>query len=371
MTTELSGRERIKQLLAYKEPDRIGMWDAFWDDTIINWEEQGLPVGVSPTKHFNMDFVDMYIDASLRLPEKLLEDNDEFTIREDKHGFVAKQWKGKGGALGYLSNSVNDQNDWAKLRHRLDVDFGGTARIGTKSYFTPFIQYPTWEKLTQQYKNIRETGKYILLHVYGPNEATWRRCGFEATLMNLVLEPTWMAEMFEAQIDLIISTLEKAREYGIVPDGIFLAEDRGINTGPMFSLKTYKQLFAPCDRRLADYLNKSDIAFFMHTDGDVRKLIPAMIENGLQVLQPMEVKAGLDVRELKKEYGKDLSFMGNIDATTMHGDKDMLEEQIRSKIMAARVDGGYIYHSDHSVPPTVTWERYQWIIDRVRHYGTY
>jgi uroporphyrinogen decarboxylase len=96
-----------------------------------------------------------------------------------------------------------------------------------------------------------------------------------------------------------------------------------------------------------------------------------MISAGLQVLQPMEAKAGMDVRLLKQEYGRDLSFMGNIDATQMGGDRDALEAEIRDKITVARVDGGYIYHSDHSVPPSVDWARYQWIIERVIHYGTY
>jgi uroporphyrinogen decarboxylase len=371
MPQSLSGYERIKKILAHEEPDRIGVWDAYWDDTLINWERQGLPAGTSPTTYFDMDFANIYMDASLRLPEKLVEDTDEYTIREDKHGFVAKQWKGKGGALGYLSHAVNNKDDWQRLRQRLDVDFGNTARIGRQSYFTPFVNYPTWDDLAQQFKNLREQGKYILLHVYGPLEATWRRNGFEQTLMNLALEQGWITEMFTAHIDLLINTLQKAREFGVVPDGMFLVDERGVNTGPLFSDNTYQQLFAPCDRRLADYLHTNDITFFMHTDGDVRPLIPSLIENGLQVLQPMEAKVGLDVRKLKKEYGKDLSFMGNIDATIMDGDPEVLEKEISSKILAARQDGGYIYHSDHSVPPTVTWKRYQWIIERIMHYGTY
>ena len=124
MTTKLSGRERIQQVLAHKEPDRIGMWDAFWDDTILNWEQQGLPAGVSPTTYFDMDFTNLYIDASLRLPEKLLEDTDEFTIREDKHGFVAKQWKDVdllGGDLRHPSTHWRLVVERIGQRERLDL----------------------------------------------------------------------------------------------------------------------------------------------------------------------------------------------------------------------------------------------------------
>ncbi len=371
MTSSLTGCQRVQQVLAHQEPDRIGLWDAYWDETQTQWRQQGLPVDVPATVYFDMDFENLYMDASLRLPERLVEDSDMYTIREDKHGFVAKQWKNQSGALDYMRHSVTNKDDWERMRHRLTVDFGDTARMGMQSYFTPFIAYPTWDELVTQYQAMRARGKFILLHVYGPIEATWRRHGFVETLMDLRLEPGLMTDMFETHIDLVIGTLEKARGFGIVPDGLFLVDDRGINTGPMFSLDTYDQLFAPVDKRLADYLRSAGITFFMHTDGDIRPLIPRLIDAGLQVLQPMEAKAGVDVRKLKHEYGADLSFMGNIDATRMDGDLGVLEEEIRSKITTARVGGGYIYHSDHSVPPTVSWERYQWIIERVLYYGTY
>jgi uroporphyrinogen decarboxylase len=364
-------RERIQRLLAHTEPDRIGLWDAYWEDTLINWEQQGLPAGVSPTAYFDMDFANLYMDASLRLPETLLEDNPEFTIREDKHGFVAKQWKNRSGALGYLRHSLQTEQDWERLRGRLAVDTGGSARIGLESYFTPFRTYPTWDELQGQVAALRAGGAYILLHVYGPIEATWRRHGFEDTLADLALRPNWMREMFEAHIDLVIGTLQTAQTYGIVPDGLFMVDDRGVNVGPMFSPRIHRELVSPCDRRLADYLRSAGITFFVHSDGDIRRLLPDIVNAGVQVLQPMEAKAGMDVRLLKQEYGRDLSFMGNINATLLDGDPAVLEAEIRDKITAARVGGGYIYHSDHSVPPLVDWQRYQWIIERVLHYGTY
>lgn len=371
MSEGLTARERIRQILAHQEPDRIGMWDAYWEDTVMRWHEEGLPAGTTPQEHLDFDFDTLFVDASLRLPERLVEDTDEYTIREDKHGFVGKQWKGRAGALGYLSHSVNNVEDWKRLRPQLDVDYGETARIGTVSYFEPFTTYPSWEEIAQAFLSMRKREKYILLHVYGPFEATWRKHGFENSLMNVVMEPTLMADMFEAHTDLVIATLEKARTFDIIPDGLFLVEDLGVNTGPMFSPKHYDKLLHRCHKRLGDFLHQAGITYFMHTDGDIRRLIPRLIEAGLQVLQPMEAKAGLDVRTLKAQYGTDLCFMGNIDAGLMDGDATTLEEEIRSKITTARAGGGYIYHSDHSVPPTVNWDRYRWIVERVRHYGTY
>ena len=369
--TELTSRNRIKKLLAFEEPDRIGMHDSYWEDTLIRWHQEGMPADVDPTDYFGFDFDHIYMDASLRLPEKLLEETDEFTIRQDKHGFVAKQWKGKSGALGYLDHEVKTRQDWERLQGRLSVDIGGTSRINVVSYFEPYVTYPSWEEMAATFQEIRQRERYILLAVYGPHEANWRKHGFEETLMDMALDPGFIAEMSRAHVELVIQTLDKALEYDIKPDGVFFAEDLGINTGPMFSPKAYDQILFPEHRRLGDYLHAHDITFFIHTDGDITKFIPRLIEAGVQVLQPIEAKVGLDVRKLKKQYGEHLTFMGNIDVQKMSTSKAELEEEVRTKLAAVMPGGGYIYHSDHSVPSTVSYENYLYLLELLRKYGRY
>ena len=144
--TEYTHRERILKLLNFQEPDRIGKTDGFWEDTLSRWYAEGLSEDLPPGDTFDFDFDWIYMDTSLRLPEKLLEDTDSYTTRQDKHGFTAKQWKGRSGALGYMDHAVKTRQDWERLKQRLAVDFGDTARINTVSYFEPFVQWPTWSE---------------------------------------------------------------------------------------------------------------------------------------------------------------------------------------------------------------------------------
>ena len=189
--------------------------------------------------------------------------------------------------------------------------------------------------------------------------------------MNMVSDPGFAGELFEAQADLTIAVLARARQAGIVPDGLFLIEDMGYRSGTLFSPRAYRKTLWPAQRRIGDYLRSHGMTYFLHTDGDVRSFIPDFIEAGMQVLQPMEAKIGIDVRELKREYGRELSFMGNIDATIMSKTKAEIEAEVRDKVTVAMEGGGYIYHSDHSVPPDVSWEQYQYVIEMVRRYGVY
>jgi uroporphyrinogen decarboxylase len=367
----MNSRDRIKTLITFHEPDRIGKQDAFWEDTLDRWHAEGMPSEVDAGDYFGFDFVNLYIDASLRLPDKLMEDTPEYTVREDKHGFIAKQWKGKAGALGYLEHRVNTFEDWTEVRGRLDVDFGGVSRINDISYFEPFVEWPSWDEIALKFHQIHQRGKFVLLHVYGPHEANWRKHGFEENLKDMLLRPDLLIDMSRTHVELIIQTLEKAKTFGIIPDGLFMAEDLGVNTGPMFSPKAYRQILFPEHRRLGEYLSAQGITYFIHTDGDVRQLIPMLIEAGVQVLQPMEARAGMDVRQLKKEYGRDLTFMGNISVENICSPTERLEEEVRSKLEVAMVDGGYIYHSDHSIPSSVSLSDYQYLMRLLDRYGQY
>jgi uroporphyrinogen decarboxylase len=337
---------------------------------LARWREEGLPEGVDPAEYFDFDFDNLFMDASLRLPERLLEETDDYTVREDKHGFVAKQWKERGGALHYYRHAVTSRDDWACLKSRLAVDTGGMSRIHHVSYFEPFVEYPTWEEMASYCRDLRRRQRFVLLHVYGPYEAAWRRHGFEHSLMDMVQDQDLMRDMAELHVDLVIGTLDRAREHGIQPDGLFMVEDMGMNTGPLFSPRAYDRVLFQAHRRLGDYLHSRGIAYFIHTDGDVRVLIPRLIDAGIQVLQPMETQH-LDVRELKREYGQYLAFMGNIDVRAMSGSPEELEEEVRSKVVVARQGGGYIYHSDHSVPPTVSFENYRLLMEVLKIVGTY
>lgn len=100
-------------------------------------------------------------------------------------------------------------------------------------------------------------------------------------------------------------------------------------------------------------------------------MIPRFIEAGFSAIQPLEAKAGQDVRELKKLYGKAITFFGNIDVRKMSGTREELREELLSKLSVAARNGGYIYHSDHSVPPTVSWDNYCYLMELLDEHGVY
>jgi len=79
----------------------------------------------------------------------------------------------------------------------------------------------------------------------------------------------------------------------------------------------------------------------------------------------------MDVVTLKKEYNKDITFWGNISSAKLSGSLAEIQEEIGSKVSCAMKGGGYIYHSDHSIPPSVTYPNYLYAMKMLDKYGDY
>jgi uroporphyrinogen decarboxylase len=114
------------------------------------------------------------------------------------------------------------------------------------------------------------------------------------------------------------------------------------------------------------------VPVILHSCGNVTEHIPALIEVGFAGLQPLEVKAGVDMLDLKDQFGDRFTFMGGIDARAMsHPDPSVIETEIASKIPVMKQGGGYIYHCDHSIPSDVSFAQYQRVMELVAEYGRY
>ena len=196
--------------------------------------------------------------------------------------------------------------------------------------------------------------------------------GDEITLMAMVEEPEWLVDVAETFTDVTLQNYDAVLSTGIRPDGLWIYGDMAFKTSTMCSPAMYRELFWPQHKRLADWAHARGMKVIFHTDGNVNGVIGLYLEAGFDCLQPLETKAGMDVRSLAPRYGDRLSFFGNIDVMRMiSNDHELIEQEIISKFAAGKAAKGYAYHSDHSVPPQVSWETYQFIMDCVKRYGGY
>jgi len=119
----------------------------------------------------------------------------------------------------------------------------------------------------------------------------------------------------------------------------------------------------------SEFFHARGIYCILHTCENVLALIPDLIATGFDCLNPLEVKAGMDLLMLKRDFGEALCLMGGIDAPGMAGPPEQVECDIREKLALARLGGGYIFHSDHAVPETVSLEQFSRVAAWAKQYG--
>lgn len=322
---------------------------------------------VDPADFFDFDLIHMHLDASPRFEQKVLDRADGMITYQDRFGYTVRKQDGRSGSMEFSDHVTTDREAWDRIKPRfsLSPDPAEPARIDDKSYFAHFDPYPSWDEAVGKYERLRATNRYMLFGLYGPWEATWRHRGLDKLLLDVALDPDWLRDMADTYVDLVLAILDRGLALGMKPDGVFLIEDLGSTRSLLFSPVSWRTTIGPSFSRLGEFLGWHGIHFWMHSCGAIHPIVDDLVERGLNVLNPLQVAAGMDAAALRERYGRRLAFFGNIDVHKMTGPAGAIEEELRRKVPLAR-QGGYILHSDHSVPPTVTFERYRWMLNTAR-----
>ena len=355
--TGLTSRERIRRTLEGRLPDRIAMVDiCFWPETVERWHQEGLPQDESPAEHFGLDAISTAgLDCSLRLEVEVLEECDEWKIERDSNGTVHKHWKTRTATPCEIDNLIKSRDDWLSCRDRLE---------------------PTADRIPQDATKLLDSAhsesRFCTLDPCEPVWWTLRTLGMERALVTLATDPAWFEEMVAAQTELSLELCRMMIAQGPKPDGVWFFSDLCYRNGMLFSPALYRSMMLPYHRRFADLCHANDMFLLLHCCGDVRQLVPHLIDAGFDAIQPLEARAGNDVRQLKPLYGDRITLFGNMDMDVYAtGDLDAVRHEVLSKLEAAMPGGRYIYHSDHSVPPTVSFATYSYAHELLCEYGRY
>lgn len=352
----MDSRERFLRALRRQEADRIPIHDNPWSSVVTRWHHEGLPDEITPDEYFGYEMIQVVADLTPRFPVRLVEQNEKYILETTSEGGMRKNLRDYSATPEVVDWPIKDESDWERIKARLVPDY---TRID-------------WVTLHNTYHRARSQGKFIAFCGGFGYDVTQSYIKSEELLVLMVTDPDWIKDIFVTQAHLLIETARMIFEKGYTCDGAYLYDDRGYRNGLLFSPNTYRELLFEVDKMFCDFFHSYDMPVILHSDGNVSELIPHLIDAGFDCLQPLEVKAGMDVVELKEKYGDKLSFMGGIDARAMADpDPSKIEEEIKRKIPAAKVGGGYIYHSDHSVPKNVSFQQYKRVIELVHEYGRY
>ena len=353
----MNSRERVAKALRHERPDRVPMQESFWAATTNRWRGEGLPEGVSPDDHFETEIRLISVDNSFGFPPEEIERTDEYVVARDHWGVLTRNWLDHRSTPELLDFRVKSRADWDDLKARLKPD---PARVD-------------WEAVKAQHARWREQGKFICLGAIPGYEATWRKVGPEALLMAIAEDPDWVCEMYAYDTEMVVGMAQLYLERGLDFDGMWLWDDLGYKNASLFSPRAYRDQLLPYHKQLCDFAHSHDYPTILHSCGRVIDLVPMLIEAGFDCLQALEVKAGMDLAQLVREFGAHLCFMGGVDVRTFFAeDERELENEVRAKLAIGMSNpGGYVFHSDHSIPTQVSFSRYARVVEIVREHGRY
>lgn len=352
----MSTHERMKRMFAHQEADRIPVIDSPWNTTIERWQREGMPAGTNYIEYFDLDLIPtISVDNSPRYPAGIVEETDAYIIRTTPWGATLKDWKHITSTPAFLDFCIKDPDSWRHAKERM----------------RPSADRIPWETLKFNYAKWRATGAWIQAELwFGFDVSHAWTVGTERLLMAMAEQTEWCEDMFNHFLDVDLALLDQVWQAGYTFESIFWCDDMGYKGHTFFSLNTYRELLKPVHQRAIEWAHRKGIKAHLHSCGNIRPFIPELVEIGLDGLNPLEVKSGLDPLEIKQQFGDQLLLHGGINAV-LWDDLEAIEAEMRRVIPVLKENGGYLFSSDHSVPDSVSLENFRQIVRMAKKLGAY
>jgi hypothetical protein len=280
-----------------------------------------------------------YFDAIIRQPplnDSLLkvEDNlEEFELLSEED-------------LEYFKNQA--EKLYCETDKAIMAYFGGTSFGDISLIPVPWMKHP---------KGIRDIAEWYI---------------------SLSSRRNFVYKIFERQCEIALYNLEKIYQaVGARVNVIFITgADFGMQTGPLISPNTYRQLFKPFHKQVNDWVHRhTPWKTFIHSCGSVVAFLEDFIDAGFDILNPVQITAaGMNPEDLKSKYGDRLTFWGGgVDTQRImpFGTPAEVRNQVREHIKIFGPGGGYIFNPIHNIQPQTPVENLLAMYDTVKMYGLY
>jgi uroporphyrinogen decarboxylase len=199
-------------------------------------------------------------------------------------------------------------------------------------------------------------------------ETAWALRGLEQMMIDMVVDPDLANHILDIPYDYHLMAAKRLVEMGV--DMIWTGDDVGSQQGMLFSPKMWRKYFK---WRMANLISElkavnPDVKVAYHSDGDVGRIIPELIEIGLDLLNPIQ-PACMDPAGIKEKYGDRLCFWGTIDEqhTLPFGTPADVEAEVLRRLQTVGKGGGLILAPTHHVQLDTPMENFWAMVRTVQN----
>ena len=249
-------------------------------------------------------------------------------------------------------------------------------------------KYPWWPDPLdpQRYLGLQTTSQalyessdYALIGCPAFN-SVWERaymlCGYARMLEGLIAEPEFIHAIFRKITDIVLIQLRQFLALaGSTLEVVKIGDDLGGQQNCLMSPATYRQTIKPYHQEIFNCIHQNSPAkAFLHTCGSVVKMLPDLVDAGVEILNPVQVSAkGMDTAILKRDFGNQLTFWGAVDTQWVlpHGTTEDVKAEVLHRIQDLGPGGGYVVAPVHNVQADVPAENVIAMYQAALEYGHY
>jgi len=204
-----------------------------------------------------------------------------------------------------------------------------------------------------------------------------RTMGLENFFMALASDPAFADRMMGRITDIYIESCDRyLDEVGKYIQVFTYWDDVAGQDGWLVDPAFYRRYVKPKQRRLVEAIKrKTQAKLFYHSCGATRELIPDLIEIGFDILNPVQVSArGMDTRELKRDFGRDIVFWGGgVDTQRVlpFGTPEEVSDEVKRRIDDLAPGGGFVFAAVHNIQAKVPPANIVAAFDTALAYGRY
>jgi uroporphyrinogen decarboxylase len=351
----VNSRERVLTAFAHAEPDRVPIdWNGEPQVSAGLRARLGIQTHEDLLRHLGVDLRHVSIPvrgsraaSRARLPEGGWE--DIWGVRHRPHELHS----------GYVY-----YHPLAHLETQADLD----------AYLWPNpddLDYEAWPAALDAVGDYARVGGWA-------NRILWtglEMVGMEKFLFMMVEQPDLVHSLLGRVTDYCYEV--GSRGYPLVRgklDAVFHGSDFGTQLDTIISLPMWREFVRPYFERMFRLARENGCRVYLHSDGAIRRLLPDLIEMGLDVLNPIQVgAAGMDPAGLKRDFGDKLTFHGAIDVqkTLPFGSVEDVRAEVRQRISEMGKGGGYVLSCSHSLLPDVPLDNILAMYDEAVRSGKY
>ena len=353
--SEMTDRERFVNQMNYKPVDRcFNMEFGYWEENFKLWDiflENGIKTNGEADIFFNFDDIQVtggYIWMYPAFPNSVVEVRDKTKIIMNHDGLMAEvPVDGHDTIPHYLKSSIQTPDDWLKVKkerfdrnnpiRKIDID-------EVKANHPKNRTYPLGVSCGSMIGKIRDM------------------LTFEGLCYACYDHPDMVEDMVETACVLVEDYLDQVLPH-IDYDFATGWEDICFKNGPIVSVDFFRDIVTPRYKRISKKLHQAGIyLWYTDCDGDVRPILPYLLDGGINCLFPFEVNGCAHPSELLDQYGKDLRIMGGVDKMKLGEGKAAIKNYLDTLVPLVE-RGGYIPFCDHRCPPNVKTEDYIYYLD--------